>query len=279
MTPPPPFAVVPYPEIEARYGLQLQDYGDRVCFAESQTADYIYGDPMLNTFAVYEGNTRLPSLDLTVLGVGLDQPQNRAVLVIGDLHVDGGIDMFGSDVGYPICLYVTGNITAAGIALCQYANLITRGNIQVSGTVLAVDASIGQLLCCGDLNAACIYQYRYPFDVRGTMSAASFVYHTRARMWKEDGELKEAGVEVGRIEARRIVTCIEPEIEVFDEMIALETGAIEWDDLDERERERIDALFERHKVLIPELQKPGARSEAARRMVLSGGNIVRHGLR
>lgn len=50
--------------------------------SNNPTDEAVYEDPKMNTFAVYEGDITMDELDLTI-GYGLDQPQNRAILVIG----------------------------------------------------------------------------------------------------------------------------------------------------------------------------------------------------
>jgi len=62
--------------------------------------------------------------------------EKRAYLVIGNLTVNGFLNMCGDDVGYPIQLYVTGNLKAKNISIAKYivANII--GGISVKGYVL-----------------------------------------------------------------------------------------------------------------------------------------------
>lgn len=209
------FTVVPFPEIEKRYGIRMQDYTNRkLYFNNDPGSSNVYKDPQLNTFAVYEGNTQLKALDLTVIGVGLKQPQNRAVLVIGDLHIQGGLDMFGSDLGYPMYLYVTGDLFVHDIAISQLAEIIVLGNTHIKGTLLAIDASVGSLQLAGNLYAKSLFLNRFPLRIHGTLTAERLTYENFWANSLEEADIHAGSLKVGAI---RHVKSVEDEDDVLIE--------------------------------------------------------------
>ena len=100
--------VIKFNEIKEKTGINLLDYPDGVYFFNNP--DDVGPDSF---FTVYEGDVELDYLGMA----DSYECEKRAYLVIGNLTVNGFLNMCGDDVGYPIQLYVTGNLKAKNISI------------------------------------------------------------------------------------------------------------------------------------------------------------------
>ncbi|MCW3465888.1 hypothetical protein [Chitinophaga nivalis] len=249
------FIVVAYPEIESKYGILMQDYTGNIYFQNIPTAEEVYEDPYLNTFAVYNGNTRLKDLDLSVIGPGLSQPQNRAVLVIGDLEVEETIHMHGTDVGYPMYLYVTGNVRAKNIVISGLADVIIRGNTTLTESLFALDLSNGQLSFYGDFSAKYVYLEKFPLHIAGKADIPHLYYYDTADNGDDAATLAELDIDLAHTVDVHPVRCGESGIAYFEEMGQLNTGEIDMDDLDKTEQKKLEQKFLQHRIFVAAIYK------------------------
>jgi hypothetical protein len=237
------YIIVPFPEIENRFGLEIQDYSSRLFLSNNPTDSAVYEDPMANTFAVYEGDTTMDVLDLTALGHGLDQAQNRAVLIIGNLHINHHINMYGTDIGYPICLYVTGNLTAENVVMSSLSDIVVLGNIEVKNAFYAVNTDCGYIACGGNFNAKNVYLESFGLTVKGNLNVPNFHYYVNLSREDIDTSLDELSINIGQLGDTAPVAFGESGIKYFDLMEDIENGDLDFDDLDESEMSKVDALY------------------------------------
>ncbi|SHG41293.1 hypothetical protein [Pedobacter caeni] len=245
------YIVVPFPEIESRFGLNIQDYSSGLYLANNPTDSAVYEDPATNTFAVYEGDVMMDELDLTVLGHGLDQPQNRAILVIGNLHVNRHINMYGTDAGYPICLYVTGNLTAENVVISSLSDIVVLGNIEVKKAFYAVNTECGRIACAGNFAAAHAYIASFGLTVKGNLNLPDFNYYVNLSREDIDTSLEDLGIDIGNLGDTEPIACGESGIKYFELMEDIENGDLDFDDLDEDEMGKVDALYKENFVFKP----------------------------
>lgn len=246
------YTIVPFPEIEDRFGLNIQDYNSGLFFSNNPTDLAVYEDPLANTLAVYEGDTTMDQLDLTVLGHGLDQPQNRAILVIGNLHVNRHINLYGTDIGYPICLYVTGNLTAENVVMSSLSDIVVLGNIEVKKDFYAVNTECGYIACNGNFSAVNVYLESFGLTVKGNLNVPNFHYYVNLSREDIGTSLDELSINIGHLGDTKPIACGESGIKYFDLMEDIENGDLDFDDLDESEMNKVDALYKENFVFKPQ---------------------------
>ena len=242
------YTLVPFPEIEERFGLNIQDYSSGLFLSNNPTDSAVYEDPTTNTFAVYEGDTTMDILDLTVLGQGLTQAQNRAILIIGNLHVNQHINMYGTDVGYPICLYVTGNLTVNNVVMSSLSDLVVLGNIEVKKAFYAVNTECGYIACGGNFSAANVYLESFGLTVKGNLNVPDFHYYVNLSRTDIDTSLEDLDINIGQLAGTAAIACGESGIKYFDLMEDIENGDLDFDDLDEAEMSKVDAIYKENFV-------------------------------
>lgn len=242
------YIIVPFPEIESRFGLNIQDYSSGLFFSNNPTDSAVYEHPLANTFAVYEGDTTIDVLDLTVLGHGLDQAQNRAILVIGNLQINRHINMYGTDVGYPIALYVTGNLTVENVVMSSLSDIVVLGNIEVKKDCYAVNTECGRIACGGNFSAANVYLESFGLTAKGSLNVPNFHYYVNLSREDIETSLDELSISIGHLGDTAPIACGESGIKYFDLMADIENGDLDLDDLDESEMTKVDALYQENFV-------------------------------
>ncbi len=110
-------------------------------------------------FAVFEGDTHLK--DIAMVTDDIENALTRAIIVNGDLTVEDSIDMFFMWETYPAYLYVAGNLKAKNIVIAGEAEIIVKGNVELTGTLSATDSSVGKFCCLGDFKAQNVYANRF----------------------------------------------------------------------------------------------------------------------
>ncbi|ASK32182.1 hypothetical protein CEY12_19730 [Chryseobacterium sp. T16E-39] len=270
------FIVVPFMEIKSRFGLHIQDYSSDLFLSNNPTDEAVYPDPATNTFAVYEGDTTMDELDLTILGYGLEQPQNRAILVIGNLHINHHINMYGTDVGYPICLYVTGNLTAENVVMSSLSDIVVRGNIEIIKDFYAINTDCGYIACGGNFNAMNAYVESFSLTVQSTLNVPNFYYHVNLSRNDIDASLDELSISIHQLGSSKPVACGESGIKYFDLMEDIENGDLDFDHMDQSETDKINALYRENFVFKPQFYSKHNEfdlSNIAYKEILKGENI------
>ena len=248
------YELIPFPRIEAETGLKLQDYDNGCYFVNFPNDPDVYDDPNKNVFSVYRGDTVIHDLDLCLTGYGND---NRAVLVIGNLTVKGNIDMYGSDIGYPLYLYVTGNLIVDNLVVVSaLADIIVKGNLAVNKNLYQADIENGNLHCGGNFRAKNVYLEKSGLMVGGSASADKFYYRINIFRGETPATpLKELGINLADETKLNPIACGESGIKVFEELIALEEGDMDYDELTREEQKRIDRLYETNKIFVAEVYR------------------------
>ena len=161
--------------------------------------------------------------------------EKRAYLVIGNLTVNGFLNMCGDDVGYPIQLYVTGNLKAKNISIATLSELVVLGNIKVEDSFLAIDPAFAQIYCGGDLsinNKA--YIDEFPLTVKGKLKCPNFYVEIR-QVYNFDVPLEE------------LINIVNMNV-VDDEILAIENGETDFTD------EEIENIYSKNQIFTPEFE-------------------------
>jgi hypothetical protein len=269
------FIVMPFTEIESKFGLNIQDYSSDLFLSNNPTDEAVYEDPKMNTFAVYEGDIIMDELDLTI-GYGLDQPQNRAILVIGNLYINHHINMYGTDIGYPICLYVTGNLTAENVVLSSLSDIVVLGNIEVKKAFYAVHTECGYIACKGNFSATNLYLESFGLTVQGSLNVPNFYYYVNLSRNDINASLDELSINVSQLANTEPFACGESGIKYFDLMEDIENGDLDFDNLDESEITKVNLLYQENFVFKPQYYSKHNEfdiSNKAYKEILKGENI------
>ena len=230
--------IIKFNEIKEKTGINLLDYPDGVYFFNNP--DDVGPDSL---FTVYEGDVELEYLGLA----DSYECEKRAYLVIGDLTVNGFLNMCGDDVGYPIQLYVTGNLKAKNISIATLSELVVLGNIKVEDSFLAIDPAFAQIYCGGDLsinNKA--YIDEFPLTVKGKLKCPNFYVEIR-QVYNFDVPLEEFNIKVSNIDEQNIIK-VAQRIIVDDEILAIENGETDFTD------EEIENIYSKNQIFTPEFE-------------------------
>ena len=230
--------VIKFNEIKEKTGINLLDYPDGVYFFNNP--DDVGPDSF---FTVYEGDVELDYLGMA----DSYECEKRAYLVIGNLTVNGFLNMCGDDVGYPIQLYVTGNLKAKNISIATLSELVVLGNIKVEDSFLAIDPAFAQIYCGGDLsinNKA--YIDEFPLTVKGKLKCPNFYVEIR-QVYNFDVPLEEFNIKVSNIDEQNIIK-VAQRIIVDDEILAIENGETDFTD------EEIENIYSKNQIFTPEFE-------------------------
>ncbi|NSL85985.1 hypothetical protein ECE50_004030 [Chitinophaga sp. Mgbs1] len=268
------YTLIPYPQIAERTGVKMQDYESQVYFQNIPNSDAVYSHPDENVFAVYQGDTKMDSLDLTLAGYKTDR---RAILVIGDLVVKDAINLFGTDVGYPMYLYVTGNLKAENLLISQLADVIVKGDITVKSTLLNIDVTCGNLYCGGNYMGKNVYLEKAGMDVKRNLTAENFYYYVNIGRTEDNRTpLKDLNIEIGGDKQFTAMPCGESGICFFSEMLEIEEGLIDLDSISSEEKTRINNLYKVNQVFIDELYKGNdLRSHSIPEKIMAGIKVFK----
>ena len=235
--------VIKFNKIKEKTGINLLDYPDGVYFFNNP--DDVGPDSF---FTVYEGNVELDYLGMA----DSYECEKRAYLVIGNLTINGFLNMCGDDVGYPIQLYVTGNLKAKNISIATLSELVVLGNIKVEDSFLAIDPAFAQIYCGGDLsinNKA--YIDEFPLTVKGKLKCPNFYVEIR-QVYNFDVPLEEliniVNMNVADDTEANIVR-VADRIIIDDEILAIENGETDFTD------EEIENIYSKNQIFTPEFEE------------------------
>lgn len=234
--------VIKFNEIKEKTGINLLDYPDGVYFFNNP--DDIGPDSF---FTVYEGD-----VELDYLGIADSyECEKRAYLVIGNLTVNGFLNMCGDDVGYPIQLYVTDNLKAKNISIATLSELIVLGNIEIENSLLALNPALAQIYCGEDLsinNKA--YIDEFPLTVKGKLKCPNFYVEIR-QVYNFDVPLEEliniVNMNVADDTEANIVR-VADRIIIDDEILAIENDEVDYTDVE------IENIYSKNQIFTPEFE-------------------------
>ena len=230
--------VIKFNEIKEKTGINLLDYPDGVYFFNNP--DDVGPDSF---FTVYEGDVELDYLGMA----DSYECEKRAYLVIGNLTVNGFLNMCGDDVGYPIQLYVTGNLKAKNISIATLSELIVLGNIEIENSLLALNPALAQIYCGGDLSVNKAYIENFPLNIKGEIKSSNF-YVEISEPYNFDLPLEEFNIKVSNIDKQNIIK-VAQRIIVDDEILAIENGETDFTD------EEIENIYNKHQIFTPEFEE------------------------
>ncbi len=234
--------VIKFNEIKEKTGINLLDYPDGVYFFNNP--DDVGPDSF---FTVYEGDVELDYLGMA----DSYECEKRAYLVIGNLTVNGFLNMCGDDVGYPIQLYVTGNLKAKNISIATLSELIVLGNIEIENSLLALNPALAQIYCGEDLsinNKA--YIDEFPLTVKGKLKCPNFYVEIR-QVYNFDVPLEEliniVNMNVADDTEANIVR-VADRIIIDDEILAIENDEVDYTDVE------IENIYSKNQIFTPEFE-------------------------
>ena len=172
--------------------------------------------------------------------------------MIGNLTVNGFLNMCGDDVGYPIQLYVTGNLKAKNISIATLSELIVLGNIEIENSLLALNPALAQIYCGGDLsinNKA--YIDEFPLTVKGKLKCPNFYVEIR-QVYNFDVPLEEliniVNMNVADDTEASIVR-VADRIIIDDEILAIENDEVDYTDVE------MDIIYRKHQIFTDEYEE------------------------
>ena len=233
--------VIKFNEIKEKTGINLLDYPDGVYFFNNP--DDVGPDSF---FTVYEGDVELDYLGLA----DSYECEKRAYLVIGDLTVNGLLNMCGDDVGYPIQLYVTGNLKAKNISIATLSELIVLGNIEVEDSLFAVDPALAQIYCGGDLSVNKAYIDQFPLKVKGKLKSSRFyvdIYNANYFDVPFEELINIVYIEVADDTEANIIR-VADRIIIDDEILAIENDEVDYTDVE------MDIIYRKHQIFTDEFE-------------------------
>lgn len=255
------FKILSYPEIETLYDTKM-------CYTETNKDCYfnlhpdftfIFGDPKNSLFAVFEGDTHLSELNLTLenkrfLGgfPNTSQPQHRAVLVLGNLTVDT-INMYdtGTEIGLPLYLYVKGNLIAQKLTMYDQAGVIVEGNAEIEQLIIMGNYN-ANLNIHGNLTVKNGYQSCARLAVIGTLISEKYYLYTQSLYVNEVSLANDQyRLKIGNI-SNPIIPCTMEGIKYFegiDKIWEEESGLNQGEILFQKIRENrvfIDELYDEY---------------------------------
>ena len=160
--------------------------------------------------------------------------------------------MCGDDVGYPIQLYVTGNLKAKNISIATLSELVVLGNIKVEDSFLAIDPAFAQIYCGGDLsinNKA--YIDEFPLTVKGKLKCPNFYVEIR-QVYNFDVPLEEliniVNMNVADDTEANIVR-VADRIIIDDEILVIENDEVDYTDVE------MDIIYRKHQIFTSEFEE------------------------
>ncbi|MET1081300.1 MAG: hypothetical protein ABWY06_25130 [Pseudomonas sp.] len=158
-------------ELKARFATRLQGGSDwfntppHLVWAETGSAD----DPCAGFRAlVYPGNTELPELTYRNSS-GFEPGDCNCIVIEGDLHLSGDLDLRMSDVGLPGYLHVLGNLTAQNLFIREQCELVVEGSLTLDNALIASRWANGQLNIGQDLSCRHAYLNDFYLKVAGNI--------------------------------------------------------------------------------------------------------------
>ena len=159
--------------------------------------------------------------------------------------------MCGDDVGYPIQLYVTGNLKAKNISIATLSELIVLGNIEIENSLLALNPALAQIYCGEDLsinNKA--YIDEFPLTVKGKLKCPNFYVEIR-QVYNFDVPLEEliniVNMNVADDTEANIVR-VADRIIIDDEILAIENDEVDYTDVE------IENIYSKNQIFTPEFE-------------------------
>ena len=235
------FDVVAFNEIKEKTGINVLDYNSGIYFFNNP--DEIDPDCF---FTVYQGDVNFDDLELASLASSFEY-EKRAYLIIGNLTVNGLLNMCGGNVGYPIQLYVTGNLKAKNISIATLSELIVLGNIEIENSLLALNPALAQIYCGGDLSVNKAYIENFPLNIKGEIKSSNF-YVEISEPYNFDLPLEEFNIKVSNIDEQNIIK-VAQRIIVDDEILAIENGETDFTD------EEIENIYSKNQIFTPEFEE------------------------
>ena len=235
------FDVVAFNEIKEKTGINVLDYNSGIYFFNNP--DEIDPDCF---FTVYQGDVNFDDLELASLASSFEY-EKRAYLIIGNLTVNGLLNMCDGNVGYPIQLYVTGNLKAKNISIATLSELIVLGNIEIENSLLALNPALAQIYCGGDLSVNKAYIENFPLNIKGKIESSNF-YVEISKPYNFDLPLEEFNIKVSNIDEQNIIK-VAQRIIVDDEILAIENGETDFTD------EEIENIYSKNQIFTPEFEE------------------------
>lgn len=230
--------IIKFNEIVEKTGINVLDYNNEIYFFNNP--DEIGSESL---FTVYEGDVELEYLGLA----DSYECEKRAYLIIGNLTVNGFLNMCGNDVGYPIQLYVTGNLKVRNISMASLSELIVLGNIEIEDNLLALNPALSQIYCGGDLSVNKAYIENFPLKVKGKIKSSSF-YIEISESYNFDLPLEELNIEASDILEANIIKVAQKVI-VDDKILAIENDVADYTD------EEIENIYNKNQIFTPEFEE------------------------
>ena len=233
--------IIKFNEIKEKTGINVLDYNSGIYFFNNP--DEIDPDCF---FTVYQGDVNFDDLELASLASSFEY-EKRAYLIIGNLTVNGLLNMCGGNVGYPIQLYVTGNLKAKNISIATLSELIVLGNIEIENSLLALNPALAQIYCGGDLSVNKAYIENFPLNIKGEIKSSNF-YVEISEPYNFDLPLEEFNIKVSNIDEQNIIKVVQ-RIIVDDEILAIENGETDFTD------EEIENIYSKNQIFTPEFKE------------------------
>ena len=234
--------IIKFNEIKEKTGINVLDYNSGIYFFNNP--DNIGPDSF---FTVYEGD-----VELNYLGMADSyECEKRAYLVIGNLTVNGFLNMCGDDVGYPIQLYVTGNLKAKNISIAKVAEIIVLGNIEIEDSLFAIIMAGGQIYCGGDLSVNKAYIDEFPLKVKGKLKSSRFyvdIYNANYFDVPFEELINIVYIEVADDTEANIIRVAQRVI-IDDEILAIENRETDFTD------EEIENIYSKNQIFTPEFKE------------------------
>lgn len=251
------FKILSYPEVETLYHTKMcyTETNKECYFNIDPDQDDFFGDPQNSLFAVFEGDTHLSELNLTLenkrfLGgfPNTSQPQHRAVLVLGNLTVDT-INMYdtGTEIGWPLYLYVKGNLIAQKLTMYDLAGVIVEGNAEIEQLIIMGNYN-ANLNIHGNLTVKNGYQSCARLAVKGALISDNYYLHTQSLYVNEVSPTNDQyNLKIGNI-SNPIIPCAKEGIKYFEGIDKI------WEEeLHKEEEQRIFEKIELHKIFIDDV--------------------------